>query len=368
MQDDINNFISLNGSSLRKTDFENGSWAFNSKANNAKRLRIKEQIKVTRGDVIVYTNPTLKIYLGLLETLETNDYLQNSGWVLAGQTNAEYLMRYSGYLNIILEVSSGSSVSVDDYDCNIVIKSIEDSESKKSLPQDVKSAFLNLARSVPYLSETIGQSIYDSLFNSFYSKKYNWDLTTSLTDTISNRTATLGVRTDHTLPEMTENGVSFTDYGGYIDFGIIYDLSSNMTIEIDVAEFNIDPEQVPLTQNIRFVMMGDTPETANGILIWRKTNAIYTGWGMYYEEWPTTIYNENLTDRNVFENSTIRLTIDKQGITRLYVNGVYQGVTSIAIPFSPQHLYIGNGGTDHNGSCLYNVTIAGVRVYEEAIV
>lgn len=103
-----------------KSEMESGSWAFSAKAANSKRLRSKKLIPVYKGTVIRYTNSSLKVYFGVLETISSNSYLQSSGWIATGGNNSEYVLNYDGFLTFIVE--STNDITVDDY--NVIAKAI----------------------------------------------------------------------------------------------------------------------------------------------------------------------------------------------------------------------------------------------------
>lgn len=176
---------------------------------------------------------------------------------------------------------------------------------------------------------------------------YNWDFSTSLIDTRSSAEATLSGATQDS------NGINFTAVSQYVDLGAIY--ARNRTFEIDITTWSM---QGSTSYNNRLLMVGTAANTSNGLLVFKHGD----GWSAYVGSWSSGIFG-TLTDRNAFANSTLKITIDSDGVISLYVNGTLAGSASVAAPPSAQHLYLGTSGTANLGS-IYNSTITGFRVYE----
>ena len=104
---------------ISSSDLEQGTWAYSSKSNNSSRIRNKELYPVQTGMYITYSNPTKRIYFGILETTSSTSYCATTGWIEAGGNNLTYQITNNGYLVIIIEGSSG--ITVADYDCDINI-------------------------------------------------------------------------------------------------------------------------------------------------------------------------------------------------------------------------------------------------------
>ena len=96
--------------------FEQGSWGFSDKTAHESRLRSAVSYKVTEGTKVIYSNPSLKLYLGLFEEPDSGSYLQKSGWLEPGETEGEYTIMFDGFLNIIMESADGSEITPADYD------------------------------------------------------------------------------------------------------------------------------------------------------------------------------------------------------------------------------------------------------------
>lgn len=102
-------------------DVENGSWAYSRKASSSKRLRSKSLYAVKAGDKVIYTTPSWKFYVGLLDTKTGTSYKQHVGWRSAGQVEQEFVINDDGYITIIFETPDGSAADLADYDCTIDI-------------------------------------------------------------------------------------------------------------------------------------------------------------------------------------------------------------------------------------------------------
>ena len=177
---------------------------------------------------------------------------------------------------------------------------------------------------------------------------YNWDFTSSTIDTINENEAEL-----LTGLTRTSSGLNFNSPSQSVALPLAY--SRGRMIEIDVTDFDI---QDTGDHNVRFVM---TSATTNGMLIWRWQSTI--GWSSYRNAWSSSIYG-NLTEKNSFANSTIRMDISSDGFVRLFKNGVFIGDSSREFPDDTRNLWIGNTGSLESGGNLYNVKITGVRIYE----
>ena len=177
---------------------------------------------------------------------------------------------------------------------------------------------------------------------------YNWDFTTSIVDTMSGNTAEL-----LTGLQQTANGLNFNAESQSVRLPSAY--SRGRAIEIDVTDFDI--QDIGNSHNVRFVMTS----TSNGMLIWRWQTTI--GWSSYRNAWSSAIYG-NLTDVNVFANSTIRIEVASDGIATLYKNGTLIGSSTVAFPEDTRDLWLGSTSGASSGGNLYNVKITGVRIYE----
>ena len=165
---------------------------------------------------------------------------------------------------------------------------------------------------------------------------YKWDFTKSLTDSVQGLMATLGGDATFT----SGDGVSITGASGYIRL-IDGFYPVGKTLEIDVGNMSKQG-----TGNKRFLMA--TSDT--GFIYRGATN----NWEVYTNHtWKS--YVTTSQDPNIFNNSTIKV-VDENGALKVYKNDtlVFEG----ADPWSG-YLYIGA-----SSNSFYNVTITGVRIYE----
>ncbi len=105
--------------SIVKADLESGYWGYSTKMANSKRLRCSFLIPVRSGMVVKYSNPTMRIYFGVLATTTSVTYLQYTGWMAAGATNAEYKINYDGYMTFMVE--STDDIDPDDFDSTVTL-------------------------------------------------------------------------------------------------------------------------------------------------------------------------------------------------------------------------------------------------------
>ena len=104
---------------IQADDLESGTWGYSVKSANSKRLRNKMLIPVRAGESITYSNPTMQLLFGVMENYNSYAYLENSGWINAGGSNAVFRINYNGYLVILIQ--SESNISVSDYNSTITI-------------------------------------------------------------------------------------------------------------------------------------------------------------------------------------------------------------------------------------------------------
>ena len=119
--DVVEEYAKYDKHTITADELESGQWSYSTKAANAKRLRNKNLIPVKRGMCIEYTNPTLKVYFGVLASTSATTYLQNSGWISVGASDANYQIYNDGYL--VVMCSSDNNITVSDYDCIISLRS-----------------------------------------------------------------------------------------------------------------------------------------------------------------------------------------------------------------------------------------------------
>ncbi|MBR2528640.1 MAG: hypothetical protein IKE58_09255 [Blautia sp.] len=101
---------------IAPSGMEQGSYAYSAKIDYPGRIRCKKAFKVPEGAKVVFSNPTLNVYFGLMESPTSQGYLQYTGWIGAGNVAAEYDIMFDGYLNIIFESPDGREITPADYD------------------------------------------------------------------------------------------------------------------------------------------------------------------------------------------------------------------------------------------------------------
>ena len=101
-------------------DFESGYWAFTSKAANSKRLRTRRLIPVRAGEYVTYTNPTMRIYIGVFSTRKASAYAQTTGWIAANGSGTIPITN-DGYMDIMLD--NATDITTANYDSTIKLYS-----------------------------------------------------------------------------------------------------------------------------------------------------------------------------------------------------------------------------------------------------
>lgn len=187
---------------------------------------------------------------------------------------------------------------------------------------------------------------------------YNWDLKTSLTDTIGNVTAVLSkATTGPSLPTKDSSGVHFADWGQALDLGGVFDFDT--TIEIDFAEFNL--VNVQGTYHSAAVMFGSSPAT-NGGMILNKDGR----WTVYSGSWWSGSFSVPADQvLTYFANKTVSIYVNASKKPTLKVNGVDLGTSTTGFyGATGQHWYIGNTRAADQGANFYDATVTGVRIYQ----
>lgn len=201
---------------------------------------------------------------------------------------------------------------------------------------------------------------------------YNWDFTQSLVDSVNGQTAEL--LSGGTLPEQSSSGVVFDAATQRIYLGQIP--IKGKTVELDIAEFDFKGNA---SYHIRlFNAPAATTSTSPGIgvLVYKSGE----GWASYgyasqgqtstsaTKTWSAN-YNDSL-GINAFDGTTVKIVSGTDGHTRsLYVDDVLMGtVDTVYFDYdnNNRQLFIGgmNSSKQSSGDQCYNMTITGVRIYE----
>ena len=121
---------------IEASDLESGYWGYSTKINNPKRLRNINLIPVRAGMVVKYTNPTMRVYFGVLETPTSKTYLQTSGWLNSGAVDAEYAINNDGYMTFNAE--STNDITPADFDSMVTIIGLPSAWSEvKRIDKDI---------------------------------------------------------------------------------------------------------------------------------------------------------------------------------------------------------------------------------------
>lgn len=212
---------------------------------------------------------------------------------------------------------------------------------------------------------------------------YNWDLTESLTDTVSEQTITLNCASGKSNAVQDENGLTFNDatqnaYLGTIDM-------VGKTIEIDVESMLFKGNT---SHHIRFLMNAQyTNSTGYGLgsLVWKSG----LGWASYgwtsetgsTRAWSANTWGESLTGTtseiiNALSGKTVKVVYGSDGHTqKLYLDDVLIGTltdiwfNTTGTTHYSNKIFIGgmNSVNKDQGDQCYDMTITGIRIYENEV-
>lgn len=204
---------------------------------------------------------------------------------------------------------------------------------------------------------------------------YNWDLTSSLTDTVGSVTATLGAASGKSNPTQSASGLTFNDATQNIYFGS-YDLTGK-DVEIDVSSFSFSGL---LNYHIRFFVMSNNALSSGsglGPMIFRSGNG-WNGYGStaatgstkswYSDNWITGTSSDVM---NAFSGKTVKLKFGSDGKTvDFYLDNTLIGSKNTHYHSNSdfRHFFIGgaNSKNQSQGDQCYNMTITGVRIYSNS--
>jgi len=161
-----------------------------------------------------------------------------------------------------------------------------------------------------------------------------WDFTSSYIGTIRNLEATHSTNTTR-----TDEGVIFNDASDYVKLPLMYD---GLTIEIDIGEMTLPS----LSSHQRFIM-----STAEKGFIYRSTGY----WAFYNGSW----VDSSESDRSFFNNSTLKIKIDSDGIWSIYKNDALWWTPSLPLKIDTSSIMIGSSG----GQSITSAKISGARIY-----
>ncbi len=192
---------------------------------------------------------------------------------------------------------------------------------------------------------------------------YVWDLTNSLTDSVSGVTAVASAGTGVDAPTITSNGLVFNAATQRLSLGNIN--LDGKTIELDILSFDFVGST---TAHIRFLMNN----TNSGPIIYHKDN----GWSAYglpasggsTPSWSSTGWWSTSLERkekNHFNGKTVRLVNHLDNTRELYLDGeLVSAMTDKRYSTDTQDLSIGgtSGYSQSAGDQCYNMTISAIRI------
>lgn len=138
--DDLNDTVSQMGSDLAfdenlinegiftitSDDLVSGTWSYGNPSSNSTRIRTKNAIPVRSGMTLTYTVGAYDIWYGVLETLESQSFLQGNQWDNISGTKT-IKINVDGYLTFVVKdhrstsISGGIDITPEDWDSTAVI-------------------------------------------------------------------------------------------------------------------------------------------------------------------------------------------------------------------------------------------------------
>lgn len=120
-----------------QADMTSGTWNYSTPTTNTSRLRNNFMLPVSVGMKVQYSNPTMKIFIGVLATTESVSFAQSTGWVNAGANN---ILRITANGYLVFMVESTETIAASDYDSTVMIKGDLLNYLKYALPSGITSA------------------------------------------------------------------------------------------------------------------------------------------------------------------------------------------------------------------------------------
>lgn len=188
---------------------------------------------------------------------------------------------------------------------------------------------------------------------------HNWDLTSSMTDTVGGVVAT-------TTGTQDSNGLTISKMAQYCDFGEVYGL--DRTFELDVVS-SVMSRGVNNGYGRLLMVDTDTETGTGGSGLIHGGNDERQGWQFYaYNNggWGGLINpqlnstKEDCYGRGLLDGKTVQMYVSAEKIATLYVDGVEMGSCPFAfIDYPGGHIYMGAS----IGDILYTTIVTGFRVY-----
>ena len=112
----INSLAAKGEYTFSSNDFESGWWAYTSKGVDSKQLRTRRLIPVRAGEYVTYTNPTMRLRIGVCSTRKASAYAQSTGWIAANGAGTIPITT-DGYMVIVLQ--NATDITTANYDSTI---------------------------------------------------------------------------------------------------------------------------------------------------------------------------------------------------------------------------------------------------------
>ena len=110
---------------IGQSDLESGSWDTNAKASDNRRIRIKNRIKVSKGDIIIFSPNGLYCAFEVWASDSSTTALEVSGWIGGSNTVVKRTIANDGVLTISFangaNWSASTTIAVSDYTATTTI-------------------------------------------------------------------------------------------------------------------------------------------------------------------------------------------------------------------------------------------------------
>lgn len=197
---------------------------------------------------------------------------------------------------------------------------------------------------------------------------YSWDFTKSLTDSVTDKTATTTATRD-------SNGLTFNGYGQYIDYDLSFSRDKTFEIDIDYIGTKVEGTTDHNTAYRRLLAFGE-----NGTITESNTAAFLCsvqpgrpGWWWYLgSSWDSDAISQTLKDvskYSFFDGKTIKIYVDSSGKCFVYAKTIAADDTTYALvgqstntlkAFTSAKVYMGGSGND----ALADARITAFRIYD----
>lgn len=190
---------------------------------------------------------------------------------------------------------------------------------------------------------------------------HNWDLKSSLTDTVGGIVAT-------TTGSIGSDGLTLSTANTYIDFGQIY--GTDKTYFMDIVSLGSNNTSGSSSFARLFAVDTDTDTSVGGaVLVYSKSSQRY-GWRFYTgSSFDNNQINTRISvnnTRDYFDGKTVAIYIDANRKWHLLSKGssdgyfIYEGISVVMNNYTDGHVYIGSSAND----VMCTAIISGFRVYD----